>query len=247
MRYEALLGTPPSMGDTRSMTRSSKVQYFDTEGRGNLPAVIKAIRAFLRGLDVQGHKRPTKVVFLTVQGEGPMLAYNQLQSDQLSIIAVTFPSGARVRTKQGEFFEPQISQRVRDFFAGVKIPIITNRLPFDEIVGADGHNREMKLLSQTLALFGSSIPLAVQAVLQATDAGYVEVGEEVIVATGDTALLVTATSTRMILHPSSLGFAVNEIICKPRTFTMSRAVHPTPSLPRLEGAQIEDAVEKTEC
>ena len=222
------------------MIRSSKVQYFETEGRANLSSVIRAIRAFLKSLDSQSVKKPEKIVFLTVQGEGPMLAYNQLQNrspfDHRGNLSAWL---ANKKAGMEKFFEPQISQKVRDFFSGVKIPIVTNRLPFDDIIGADGHNREMKLLRETLALFGSSVPLAVQAVLQATDAGHVQVGEQVIVATGDTALLVTATSTRMLLQQDHQGFSVNEIICKPRAFTMSRPLPMSTSASLPDGQQIE--------
>ncbi len=41
---------------------------------------------------------------------------------------------------------------------GVGIDVITNRLPFDQILGADAHNREMSILSDALALFGAMCP-----------------------------------------------------------------------------------------
>src|SRR5665213_3293370 len=202
------------------MIRSYKVQYFDAEGRDNLPAVIKCIRTFLRGLEAQHFSLPKKIVFLTTQGEGPMLAYNQLQSEELKIIAVTFPNGASEMTTDGQMYTPQVSERVRDFFNGVKIPIVTNRLPFEDMIGSNAHNQEMKLIRNVLGIFGSSTSLAIQAVLQAADAGHVKIGEQVIAATGDTAILVTATTTRNFLRQDHLGFAVNEIICKPRSFTI---------------------------
>jgi hypothetical protein len=125
---------------------------------------------------------------------------------------------------------PEISERVRKFFIAFDIPIITNRLPFDDIVGADSHNHEMALLRNALALFGGSVPLAVQAVLQAADAGHVDIGEQVIAATGDTALLVTASTTRLFLVKDSRGLSINEIICKPRILNMTRKTY-APQLP----------------
>jgi hypothetical protein len=222
------------------MIRSSKIQYFESEGRENLSTVIKCVKAFLRTSDTQRILRPKKIVFLTVQGEGPMLAYNQLQSEELQIIAVTFPIGAAELNEDGKLYRPQVSAKVRDFFNGVRIPIITSRLPFEEILGAEAHNREMKILRDALGLFGSSMALAIQAVLQATDAGHVEMGEQVIAATGDTAILVTATTTRNLLRQDHLGFSVNEIICKPRMFTISRKLpKPTEPLEFPSGIQLE--------
>ncbi|MDR3715207.1 MAG: hypothetical protein P4L51_20535 [Puia sp.] len=177
---------------------------------------------------------------MTREGEGPVLAYNQLDTEEIKIIAVTFPPSYAGKRADGSFFVPEIPERIRKFFKGVGIEIITNRLPFDEILGAEAHNREMSVLRDALALFGASVPLAIQAVLQATDAGMVDAGEHVIVATGDTALLVTASTTRLFLMKDERGLAVNEIICKPRIFDRSRKPLP----PRLiasepHGMQIE--------
>jgi hypothetical protein len=124
---------------------------------------------------------------------------------------------------------PEIPEKIQRFFQAFEIPIVTNRLPFDNIEGADAHNREMSLIRDTLALFGGSIPLAIQAVLQATDAGHVNIGEQVIAATGDCALLVTASTTRLFLRKDHFGLVVNEIICKPRSLTITRKT-PSPQL-----------------
>ena len=204
------------------MTRTGKVQYFESEGREHLPLVIKSIKAYLRALEVSGSSYPNKIVFMTRQGEGPMLAYNHLQSFNVKIIAVTFPRGYASKNADGSRFQPEIPEKVRQFFNGVRIPIITNRLPFESIAGADAHNREMSLLTDAMSLFGGSAPLAIQAVLQAVEAGEIDMSEEVIAATGDMALLVTASNTRMFLRPDRWGLSVNEIICKPRLLTRTR-------------------------
>jgi hypothetical protein len=218
------------------MIRQNRVQYFESEGREHLLEVIKGIKAYLRL--TENHRMPRKLVFLTRQGEGPVLAYNHIHLDDIKIIAVTFPRFFAVRGDDGSIFAPEIPERIRKFFDGVGIDVITNRLPFDDIFGAEAHNREMGLLRDALALFGSSIPLAIQAVLQATDAGKVDPGEQVIVATGDTALLVTASTTRMFLMKDERGLAVNEIICKPRVFDRSRRPL-APKLPASESQELQ--------
>ena len=230
------------------MTTFHKVQYFDSEGRENLSSVIKCIKLFLRSPDNQGIVAPKKIVFLTREGEGPMLAHSQLQAEDLKIIAVTFPRHYAGKRPDDAVFMPEISDRVQKFFNAFEIPIITNRLPLDDIIGAESHNREMALLRNALALFGGSVPLAVQAVLQATDAGYVEVGEQVIAATGDTALLVTASTTRLFLVKDSRGLSVNEIICKPRVLNMTRKTF-VPQLPApiKQVSQIERAADDIEA
>ena len=203
------------------MNRVYKVQTFDREGRENLANVLKNVKNYMRGLVTSGIPYPTKIVFFTLQGEGPMLAYNQLSGLDLTIIAVTFPPTYSVQMKDGTKFLPQIPDKVSKFFKGVEIPVIRARLPFDEITGAESHNKEMLMLKHALAIFGGSMPLAIQAVLQATDGGYIPAGEEVIVVTSDTALLVTSSTTKDFLNQTS-GLIVNEIICKPRNFTISR-------------------------
>lgn len=220
----------------------SKVQYFNSEGRENLTSVIKSIKAYLRS--VEEGVLPRKLIFLTRQGEGPMLAYNQIPTDEMTIIAVTFPRHFAGTREDGSLFVPEIPEKVRKFFQGVGIRVITNRLPFDDIVGAEAHNKDMALLRSALALFGGSIPLAIQAVLQATDAGEVDPGEQVIVATGDTALLVTASTTHHFLRKDERGLSVNEIICKPKAFDRSRKpIAHQLSASQQHGIQIEASSE----
>jgi len=231
------------------MNRGYKVQAFDCEGRENLPSVVKNVKNYMRGLITNGIPYPTKIVFFTLKGEGPMLAYNQLSGLEVTIIAVTFPSTYSVALKDGGTYTPEIPDKVKKFFAGVEIPIVRARLPFDEITGAEFHNKEMALIKGALSIFGGSIPLAIQAVLQATDSGLIPSGEEVIAVTSDTALLVTASTTRDFLS-QSCGVIVNEIICKPRNFTISRPKpKPVEALPITSpvmkpGIQLEGNVRK---
>ena len=215
------------------MNKAAKVQYFESEGRENLPAVIKSVKAFLKGLETQNVELPKKIVFLTVRGEGPMLAYNQLNDLDVTIIAVTLPPNYSVQLRDGGTYTPEIPEKAAKFFKGVDIPVVRTRLPFDDITGADSHNKEMAMLKSALAVFGGSIPLAIQAVLQATDADLIRPGEEVIATTADTAILVTASTTRDFLS-KSCGLIVNEIICKPRNFTITR---PKPK-PTQEGLKM---------
>jgi hypothetical protein len=203
------------------MNRISKAQYFDSEGRDNLPQVIKTVKNYIRALITSGIPYPTTLVFFTGQGEGPMLAYNQLSGLDLKIIAVTFPPNYTVNLKDDRTYTPEIPDKIRKFFNGVEIPILTARLPFDDMAGAEFHNKEMATIRGVLGLFGGSMPLAIQAVLQATDNGLLSNGDQVIVATGDTALLVTASTTQNFLS-NTCGLMINEIICKPRNFTISR-------------------------
>lgn len=227
------------------MNRNHRLQTFEREGRReNLAQVIKGVKSYIRTLSNHGIAYPTKIVFFTLQGEGPMLAYTQLGGLSVDIIAVMFPATYAVTLKDGRSYPPPMPDGVRKFFNGVGIPIISARLPFDEIAGAESHNREMLLLKDTLSVFGGSMPLAIQAVLQATDSGLIPAGEEVIAVTGDTALLVTASTTRDFLS-KTCGLMVNDIICKPRNFSISRP-KPKAQEPAITSLVVADAARTIE-
>jgi hypothetical protein len=174
-----------------------------------------------------------------------MMAYNQLSGLNMQIVAVTFPPHYSIKLSDGTKFFPVIPDKVKKFFAGVEIPIITSRLPFDEIEGVELQNKEMAALRNSIAIFGGSMPLAVQAVLQATDHGLLEIGDEVIAVTADTAVLITASTTQRFLN-KECGLMVNEIICKPRNFTVSRPLQGKGSSIELKGKLEKASIELAE-
>lgn len=202
------------MGVTRY---SASITYFNEEGRENLVEVLRVIQ---RRLKKHPHMRELKLIIFTAYGEGPARAYNMLQEFEPRIIAVTCPPGFSV--KRGEdTYNPEISPKLRQFFDGVGIQVLTGRLPFDSMDGMDGHNREMQLLRNSLSIFGGGIVPCLQAVLQACDMGAVEIGEQVIAMSGDWAVLITASTTANAFTREK-GVAVNEILCKPSKFDICR-------------------------
>jgi hypothetical protein len=206
------------------MSKGHSIVYFEREGRENWSQVLRLVkRTFQRRPEL----RSSKVVIFTAIGEGPAAAYNLLQEWSPQIIAVTLPPDFAVM-REGQKVSPRIPPKAKAFFDGVQIPVITARLPFQKIEGVTAHNEQMGLITDVLSLFGGSFGLGVQSVLQACDHGLVEIGEKVIVVTGDTAAIVTASSTVKFLTRDE-GFAVHEIICKPRNLTIARG-NPTVAL-----------------
>ena len=63
--------------------------------------------------------------------------------------------------------------------------------------------------------------MCVEAIIMATDAGYVEPGEYVIAMSADTAIVANGVSSTWLFHPDE-GMTISEIICKPKFFTVSR-------------------------
>jgi hypothetical protein len=198
------------------------ISYFEQEGRHNLPEVLSRVKsAFGKREDI----RACKIVIFTALGEGPALAYNKLKEYDPKIIAVTFPPGYSVKrtNEEGHVIETPIyiSEKLRKFFDGVGVTVLSAKLPFDGFEGAESITQQLKLIKDVLTLFAGGFSLCVQAVLQACDMGAVNIGEKVVAITGDCAALVTASNSAKFLSYES-GLSINEILCKPRNFTRTR-------------------------
>jgi hypothetical protein len=202
------------------MHTSQSILYFEEEGRKNLPQVLRVVkRSFSKRADL----RACKIVVFTAIGEGPALAYNLLQQYDPKIIAVTLPPDFSVQRGKERLF-PRIPDKLKAFFSGVGVTVITGRLPFDPIEGCEAHNEQMVLVRNVISIFGGGFALCVQAVLQACDHGVIEPGEKVISVAGDSAGVFTASMTKNFLSRDS-GLAINEVLCKARNFTIARG-HP---------------------
>jgi hypothetical protein len=201
--------------------KSTSILYFESEGRENLPQVLRVVK---RAVSKRADIRSLKLVIFTATGEGPALAYAQLHEYDPQIIAVTFPPSFFVKRGEEKVY-PRISEKLSTFFDGIGLKVITGRLPFERIEGVQAHNEQMRVIQDVLTLFGGGFTLGIQAVLSACDLGAVGVGEKVIGITGDTASVITASTTKKFLSKEG-GLVVNEILCKPRNLTISRATTP---------------------
>lgn len=202
------------------MQKPSRITYFEREGRDNLPDVIKVVGHALKSRE---ELRALKLVIFTAKGEGPLLAWNHFASEyETRIIAVTFPLSFSVRKADGTVVTPRIPPKVQKFFAGVGITIVTPPiLPFDSIEGMGPHNQQMKLVKDTISLFGGGFSLCIQAVLHACDAGLADPDEQVIAMSGDCAALMTAALTSKFLSFDS-GMSIQEVLCKPKNLNIAR-------------------------
>ncbi len=201
----------------------TKIVYFENEGRkDNWPQVLRLVKGvFQHRPEVHSYK----VIIFTAIGEGPAAAYNLLQEWDAKIIAVTMPPDYTF-VRDNQKITPRIPPKAKAFFDGVGIPVITARLPFQAIEGATAHNEQMGLITSVLSLFGGSFAQGVQAVLQTCDHGLVEIGEKVFAVTGDSAAIMTASTTGKFLSRAQ-GLSINEIICKPRNLTIARGLPAT--------------------
>lgn len=204
-----------------TMQRATSIVYFDQEGRQNLLQVLRVVKKALRK---RADLRALKLVIFTAEGEGPALALNQLEDFDPKIIAVTFPPDFSV-LRGGKRYFPRIPDKLRRFFNAVGVTVLTSRLPFDRIEGAELHSQQLDCIRKTLSIFGGGFSLCAQAVLQSCDHGEVGIGEKVIALSGDCAAVITASDTKRFLTNAE-GLAVNEILCKPRVLDITRAQLP---------------------
>jgi hypothetical protein len=185
---------------------STAVSYFDQDGKTNLRNVLKLLhRARRKRPDLQ----PLKMIFMTGFGEGPLLATRIFRENRPQIIAVTFPPTMLVSENRYHTIPDEVAAYLR----AMKVQIIMARLPFDGMGGTTMGDHEMRLIKNVLSKLGRSVPLCVQAVLQACDHGLVREGEEVIGITGDLAAVITASTTSSFLSENS-PFYIREFICK---------------------------------
>ena len=102
--------------------------------------------------------------------------------------------------------------------------MVSAHLPFKPLGGPDSPTPHATIVGEVLSILGGGFPLCVQATLMACDSGAVEVGERVMAVSADTALVLLATRTETFLS-ASMGLLVEEIVCRPAMFNISKAAH----------------------
>jgi uncharacterized protein len=194
-------------------------EYFFQEGKANLSRCLHATFEAAAAHNIK------KVIIFTSAGQGVVMAVREFCSQErfadIGLIAVTFPS--HTQFSAGDPSEHKIPENVCNFLDTKSIPIVRAHLPFDPIRSHyEGHGilgQDFSLIGNALRIFCGSMSLCVQAVLMASDAGYVGLGEHVIAMTSDTSILVRAAGTSRFLT----DLIVREIICKPVLLTVGKS------------------------
>lgn len=194
-------------------------EYFLKEGKGNLSQCLHATFEAVAAHNIK------KVIIFTSAGQGIMTAIQDYCSQErfadIDLIAVTFPS--QTQFSAGDPSDHKIPEHICDLLATKKIPVVRAHLPFDPIRSHyEGHGilgQDFSLVGNALRIFCGSMSLCVQAVLMASDAGHVGLGEHVIAMTSDTSILVRAAGTSRFLT----DLIVREIICKPVLLTVGKS------------------------
>lgn len=204
------------------MSRTSGTRYFDGEGRAYMEPCLRHTFRWCRDNGIR------KVVIFTGSGDGPMFAARSLLPDyeNITAVAVTPPVGRLYvrdpNSEQKEFVRSGVSPRIHQFLQAFGVPVVSAHLPFKSTMG--DHANPLALVESAFGVLGGGFGLCVQAVLMACDAGRLEAGERVAAATADTAIVAVASRTETFLSPTE-GLLVEQILCRPRRYTISKSQH----------------------
>jgi hypothetical protein len=194
-------------------------EYFLQEGKENLERCLQITFKAAAAHNIK------KLVIFTSAGGGVVTALqeycSQEQYSDIQLIAVTFPSQTKFSTNDSSEFT--IPPDVCELLTTKNVPIVRAHLPFDPIrPHYQGHGvlgQDFSLIGNALRIFCGSMSLCVQAVLMASDADYIALGEHVIAMTSDTSILVRAAGTSRFLT----DLIVREILCKPVLLTIGKS------------------------
>lgn len=213
--------------------------YFPGEGRESMRECIdRSVEACL------AYNIGSLVIF-TGTGEGPHYAAKELlpqgKYSNLHVVAVTPPFGRAYladprQGPDGPLVRAGINPAMRDELEALGISVVAAHLPFKEMQVGRERVSEWSRVAEALGVLGGGFALCIQAVLLACDAGAVPLGERVVVASADTALIVWTSRTELFLSPRD-GLLVEHILCRPRAYQISKANHR--HVGRMWGAEIE--------
>jgi hypothetical protein len=206
--------------------RQETTTYFEAEGRASMEECIN--------LSVEWCARTglRKVVIFTGTGEGPYYAAKEVlpreEYSDLEVIAVTPAVGRAYRAEPGNPDSPVvyagIRPAMRDELTALGIEVVSAHLPFSGIQIGRQRESEWTRVAEAYGVLGGGFSLCVQALLLACDAGSVESGERVVVATADTAFVAVASRTESFLSQSE-GLLIEHIICRPMRYSISKRLH----------------------
>lgn len=199
---------------------SRPTYYFYSEGRDNLD---KTIQLVCKRVKLMKHIK--KVLVFTSDGEGAF-KIRELLDDNIQIIAATFPYKMPfyITDEDGtkkEVFPGTSHRENRQALIDRDIHLIQGVMALQDIPvpGSLTSDTKVKTINSTLSIISGGLKLCIEAILMASDSGYVEQGEEVISFSADTAVVATGCRKDRLFHPEE-GLEIREIICKPRKLSI---------------------------
>lgn len=200
---------------------AKSVFYYEDEGRQHLQKTAQL--AAKRGKEL----KIAKYVVFTADGEGALALAQSLTDGGAKVVAVSFPykEPLHIRDSSGaarEVLPGTSAPEVEKVLTESGVLLIRGPAPFAESFFIPGvKDPKLEGIRYALQLISGGLHLCIQAITLATDFGAIEPGEDVIAMSADTAIVATGASTRFLFHPQ-LGMEIREIICKPRSLTLTR-------------------------
>lgn len=196
-----------------------EICYYEDEGPHHLDETIE--RAVARAVELGIEK----LVVFTKTGEGALKAASSACKHRIKVIAASFAVAQKLRDKTKEdappetvgIADPVIRGRLKEH--GVEV--ISGDLPFQDLFIPGAADVKLMAIGATLDLLAGGLRFCVQAVIMATEAGYVDPGEDVVAMAADVAIVATG-SYKLTLFSPFTGMQIREIICKPRNLTLTK-------------------------
>lgn len=191
---------------------SDEVLYFEEyREEENTRAVLDLVRRKAEELGIRS------IVIASTRGKVAELALEYLDPSKYNLVVVTHSSWFRPGLKQ------EFSEEVRRKLIVKGVKVVTAALAFggiDKAVVAKYGFSPGQLIADVLRLFCEGVKVAVEIVLMATDAGYLEPGEKVISVAGtvkgaDTALVVKAAPSRRMFELRILRILAKPLYSRP--------------------------------
>lgn len=199
-------------------------EIFQSEGKQNVRAVIRNVAKASNTLGVQ------KIIIFASSASNVVKLRKALPEGALTLV-VTFPAGmvAAARGSDEYVLIGMPSTEDRRTLRQMGIPLLQGVMPMRAL--GEAVSPAISTMKRVFALLGGGVELCVQAVLMATDAGYLSEGERCIVMSADTALVMRAGNAFRFMQPHS-KVAIEHVLCKPLTYQISRSA----ATPVTEGA-----------
>jgi hypothetical protein len=195
--------------------------YYYSEGKINLDRTVELVNKRLNQTKIK------KAIVFTADGIGAQKLKQIIKRKNVEIIAVTFPYRQPFHTNDNlgnrkEFFAGTSKKTVCNELRQSGITLVQGVMPLQDIPIPNGLHSDTKIqtINSTLSLFSGGLKLCIEAILMASDAGYIEQGEETIAFSADTAIIATGCRKEWLFHPIE-GLEIKEFICKPRKLSIT--------------------------
>ncbi len=201
--------------DTNIQGKTKSIVYFEEEGRANLEATLNIV-------EQRWKDDPDLPITLFSYGAESALTLRERLGNSCKIIAVSYPHKRPLGDANGEMIYAETSKdEVVAQLEKANVPLIKGIGAFDDILLPRAGSVKHHVIRETLNLLSGGMELAVNAIVMACSAGYIDQGRRVISFSADTAIVGIASLHEFMFHPGD-GLEIKEILCKPENLTKTR-------------------------